>query len=249
MGVPGWLSRGLRATYDDACIMVMFNEAPYSDCVVALRRGIEHGCPVSGALWSVLFDPIVRRPVASLPPQGYSLACFADDLAAALCNALIGLRALIPVLLETGAAEGLILHAGKPKLLSFSSVSDFALRRALADVPVASSFEVVREGVYLGVPIGTGALCKEFDAAILKFLGNNKGADAKHGISSRVWRAPCLRVLTESGPRDWSTMQRLLVCDEFHTFQNLIQIRAKETTHCVVRSIRDDVLGMQRGPG
>lgn len=31
MGVPGWLSRGLRATYDDTCMMVMFNEAVYSD--------------------------------------------------------------------------------------------------------------------------------------------------------------------------------------------------------------------------
>lgn len=121
-----------------------------------MRRGIKQGCLASDALRSVLFDPIVRRIVPSLPPRGYSLTCFADNLATALGNAVIVLRALILVLLEMGGVAGLILHVGKTKLLNFSYGSDFAFRRALADVPVVGSFEVVREGVYLGAPIGMG---------------------------------------------------------------------------------------------
>lgn len=61
---------------------------------------IKQGCLASGALWAPLFDPMVRRLVAALPPHGYAVACFADDLAAALGKVVLGLRRLIPVLLE-----------------------------------------------------------------------------------------------------------------------------------------------------
>lgn len=51
-------------------------------------------------LWALLFNLVVRRLVSALPPRGYSLTYFADDLAAAMGNASSGLRALVPVLLE-----------------------------------------------------------------------------------------------------------------------------------------------------
>lgn len=38
-----------------------------------LRRGIKQGCPAGGALWSLLFDPIVRRLVSSLARCRFAL--------------------------------------------------------------------------------------------------------------------------------------------------------------------------------
>lgn len=72
---------------------------------------------VGASLWELLFDLIARRLVARLPPRGYALTCFADDLATALRNLVLGLRLLVPVLLETLPAAGLALHVGKNKVL------------------------------------------------------------------------------------------------------------------------------------
>lgn len=43
MRVPTWLSQGLRATYTDTCMTMMFNCAVFTDFVVVLRRGIKQG--------------------------------------------------------------------------------------------------------------------------------------------------------------------------------------------------------------
>lgn len=86
-------------------------------------------------------------------------------------NVVRGLRALMPVLLEMGPAAGLDLHVGKTRVLNYSSASTFAMRRALEDVPMASSFIIAGHGVYLGVPLGPESIGEEFDAAILKYQG------------------------------------------------------------------------------
>lgn len=116
-----------------------------------------------------MFDLVVTRLVNARPPRGYSLTCFADDLAAALGNAISGLRALVSVLLEMRPAAGLVLQVRETKLLNFSDRDDFELRRRLADIPLAGSFAVPRFGIYLGVLVGTEALGREFDDAVLKY--------------------------------------------------------------------------------
>lgn len=97
---------------------ILINGEVFGDVVILLRRGIKQGCPASGALWTLLFDPIVRLLVATLPPHGYELTCFADDFATALGNLVLGLRLLVPVLLEMLPAAGLALHAGRTKVRS-----------------------------------------------------------------------------------------------------------------------------------
>lgn len=84
VGVPAWLADGLRATYDSTDMTIMYDGTVFAEMIVSLRRGIKQGCPTSGALWSLLFGPIVHRLVSVLQPIGYSLTVFADDLATAL---------------------------------------------------------------------------------------------------------------------------------------------------------------------
>lgn len=93
MGIPTWPAAGLRATYDGTGMTIMFDGTVFDAMIVSVRRGIKQGCPASGTLWSLLFDPILRRLVFTLPSVGYSLTCFADDLATALGNVMLGLRA------------------------------------------------------------------------------------------------------------------------------------------------------------
>lgn len=169
MGVPSRLLRRLRSTYDATTMTLLINGEVLNDIVMCLRRGIKQGCPASGALWALLFDPMVRRLVSELPPHRYVLTCFADDFATALGNAVLGLRLPIPVFLEMLPAAGLAVHEGKTKVLTYSSSSDFGLRRRLADIPMAESFTVARRGVYLGILVGRGCVGREFDAALMKY--------------------------------------------------------------------------------
>lgn len=52
---------------------IMFDGTVFDEMIVSLRRGIKQGCPASGAMWSLPFDPSVRRLVFALPLVGYSL--------------------------------------------------------------------------------------------------------------------------------------------------------------------------------
>lgn len=169
IGMPGWLARGLRLTHESARMTVMFNGEVFHDIVISLRRGIKQGCPASSALLALFLDPIARRLVAVLPPLGYALTCFVDDLAAALGNALVGLRLLLPVLLEMLLAAGLALHAGKTRVVNFSASTDFDIRRRIADILVVGAFMVARSGVYLRVPVGPDSVGHEFDQALIKY--------------------------------------------------------------------------------
>lgn len=78
MGIPQWVRDGMRVTYGQT--MVVFNGEVYQDMIVNLRRGIMQGCPASGALWALLFDPIVRRQANARPHPGHCLTCLADDV-------------------------------------------------------------------------------------------------------------------------------------------------------------------------
>lgn len=64
---------------------------------------------------------------------------------------------------------GLYLHAGKTKVLNFSSCSDLEMKRCLEDIPMVGSFVISRSGVYLGLPLVVDAIGKEFDVAMLKY--------------------------------------------------------------------------------
>lgn len=83
---PDWVITALKLLYNGSFSEVAFaGEASAHGFPV--RRGILQGCPASGSLWAILFDPIVRALIdAHLEPRG-SLTAFADDLAAAFLNA------------------------------------------------------------------------------------------------------------------------------------------------------------------
>lgn len=51
-----------------------------------VTRGIHQGCPAPGALWALLYDPVVRRVWQSFLFGDGILALFADDSAVVLRN-------------------------------------------------------------------------------------------------------------------------------------------------------------------
>lgn len=84
---------------------------------LAVQRGIRQGCPSSGTLWSILYDPFVRSLLSALPPRRGRLGVFADDLGAALRHCVRDFPPLLVFLRDNARASGLALHIEKTKLV------------------------------------------------------------------------------------------------------------------------------------
>ena len=87
-GVPGWLTDLVDALYDDGDALLQLGSAECRRIVIA--SGIHQGCPASGTLWAIIFDPVLRG--LALDTDG--VVCgFADDIGIAMRNLLTGVPA------------------------------------------------------------------------------------------------------------------------------------------------------------
>eukprot|EP00972_Heterocapsa_arctica_P104008 15328747-Heterocapsa_arctica.AAC.1 len=62
-----------------------------------ITSGIKQGCPSSGSLWCILFDPVIRMLHALIEEMGGALAAFADDLGMSLKDVVAALVRLVPM--------------------------------------------------------------------------------------------------------------------------------------------------------
>lgn len=166
--LPPWVVRAVRGLMEGSVARGFLNGRVCEGASFPIRRGIRHGCPTSGSVWALLFDPVVRCLSMALPSPHDSLTCFADDLAAALVQLGAGLRALLPVFLEVFLAR-LSLNSGKCAVVNFSGQPNHSIKRVLHDVPGASQFLVVGSATYLGVLIGPLANDTFWGSAVGKY--------------------------------------------------------------------------------
>ena len=102
---------------------------------------------------------------------GGHASAFAYDVGLALPDVIRGLRQLVILLDQVGAASGLHLDWSKTVLLNFSRFSDFQVRRKLEEsVPRASGILIHSSGKYLGYLVGPSAATKVWDKPSGKFL-------------------------------------------------------------------------------
>ena len=58
MGVPSMIIKAIKKLYDNNMAQVSFgNSEPVE---FAMEQGIRQGCPLSGTLWAIMFDPVIR---------------------------------------------------------------------------------------------------------------------------------------------------------------------------------------------
>lgn len=101
--LPDWVIKAVCGLMIGSMATIYINSALFPFASVPVQRGIRQGCPSSGSVWALLFDPVVQRLIAAPPSPHDSLTCFADDLAASLIKLGAGLRSLLPVFLEVSA--------------------------------------------------------------------------------------------------------------------------------------------------
>eukprot|EP00972_Heterocapsa_arctica_P000666 96708-Heterocapsa_arctica.AAC.1 len=79
-----------------------------------MGAGIRQGCPASGTLWAIAFDPILRSLIAALDTnQLATVGGFADDLGIAVDDPMTALPLTVSFFQVVKLAAGLQLNLKK----------------------------------------------------------------------------------------------------------------------------------------
>ena len=172
LACPWWLVNADKALYRGSSVALSLGSTVSPGFLVS--SGIKRGCPMSGDIWCLIFDPFVRALVFAPRDLDASLSAFADDIGIPCGDLCECLRAIVPVIDLMSCAAGLTPNWKKAVFISFSRRSEFELRKKIEQaVPFASAGKIKRAARYLGFKSGPDAL----DAA---------------------WKRPCRRSLARA---------------------------------------------------
>ena len=105
---------------------------------------------MSGDIWCLVFDPIIRAFIFGLDDLDALLSAFADDLGVPCSDLIAAIRAVLPTVDLMKAAAGLSLNWKKTVFVNFSVYSEFELRRRIEQVvPVAATAKISEAARYL----------------------------------------------------------------------------------------------------
>ena len=149
MCCPWWLINAIEALYTGSSVTLSLGSTAGPGFL--LSSGIKQGCPMSGDIWRLIFDPFVCALVFAPRSLDASLSAFADDIGVPCGDLCECLKALIPVLDLMSSAAGLALIWKKTVFMIFPRYSDFEFRRKVEQaVPFASAAKIKRAARYLG---------------------------------------------------------------------------------------------------
>ena len=95
---------------------------------ISITSGIKQGCPVSGSLWCLVFDPIIKYLVELVGEVG-SFSAFADDIGVSVGDIIRALLIIVPVLGPIEAATCLKLNWKKTHIVNFPKFSISKLQK------------------------------------------------------------------------------------------------------------------------
>lgn len=115
MALPPRLRRVIRVMYHD--LRTVFVVGGHSCVEVRLRGGVRQACPLSGSLFAIALDPVIRYFLEQATFASCRIFAFADDLAVVLTCFVLQLEALGAMFANWFAASGLCLKARKCVML------------------------------------------------------------------------------------------------------------------------------------
>lgn len=114
------------------------------------------------------------RSCGQRPTQRYTPAAlwepFSDDLSAAFRDLVIGLRSLLPVLLQLRRAAGLCLNLDKTNIVNFGTLPDRQLEEELCGALAIPLLRVRPEATSLGFVVTSTVSDQVWNSAVQKFM-------------------------------------------------------------------------------
>ena len=144
----------LRVLYQDnsAQIFVGHTGGP----IIPISMGIKQGCPTSGSLWAIAFEPVLRRLQHLLGKDTpYALGAFADDVGLAVEHLRLGLALLLGLRESLRQGAGLRLNIRKTHIVPMNAEERANLAGLQEDMGSPwREAQTPSAGLYLGFRLG-----------------------------------------------------------------------------------------------
>jgi hypothetical protein len=156
MRIPRWFIRVLQKLYRNCLAIVVLMGLRWGR--FPMLSGIRQGCPASGTLFALAFDPCFRFIMHMLGPSRGVVTAYADDVAAAVKELFEALRLLDAAFSVVEGCSALALHPGKIVVIPLWKYVESEVRDAItAAAPRLAAASIRDHGKLLGVIIGPGA--------------------------------------------------------------------------------------------
>ena len=96
MMIPSHIIAAIKLLYENNTAVVKFGNS--KEVTFEMQQGIRQGCPLSGTLWALVFDPVVRLLSCRIDYRHTKLSAYADDMAFVLHSIKNGLPLLADAL-------------------------------------------------------------------------------------------------------------------------------------------------------
>lgn len=152
-GIPTFIINVVLFLYSEQdTLFVMNGEVVATVCI---GRGVKQGCPLSGSLFALAVDPLLRRLAQGPGPLDQGTFAYADDLALVLRLLREGLARLLPIFRRWARISGLRLRPDKRVVVPLGGQSQELVADDLQDAgEEASEMKVGDSARYLGVLVG-----------------------------------------------------------------------------------------------
>ena len=160
-GLPDFVCRFLRSICRDSITHVVFAGAERGQFLMA--RGVRQGCPESGFLFAMPFDPILRWLQESIVPRNVdnleflqpAPCAYADDIAIASSSFRDLMVVLAPAFRSIGNIAGLNLNVRKSCWVEYGNDELASLRTWISEYcEEFREMQIVRHAKYVGTMIG-----------------------------------------------------------------------------------------------
>ena len=169
IGVPCNIIRAIRKLYINNSHDISFGGSSFSGFVVS--AGMKQGCPLSGVLFVICADVLVRALLKRIPQELGMVRAYADDIALVLSRAsvLIPCLCILFEIWERATCMALNLKKCVAVPLSWLTLQSFR-DMLLVVAPQWSVFKVTTNAKYLGVYLGPGGVETSLQDPLRKYI-------------------------------------------------------------------------------
>jgi hypothetical protein len=156
MGIPSYFIHAVRQLYTDCSAMLLFNGAELDS--ILIESGIKQGCPLSGSLFALAIDPLIRYLLHTSVLGSLCLTAFADDIAIVVANLFTMLPGILESFSKWALATSLCLNYVKSAIIPlwiFDSAMIWRWLRVVA--PAFAACSISSAAKYLGIIVGPAA--------------------------------------------------------------------------------------------
>ena len=168
IGVPPNVLLLIAALYADCEALIVLNGQVVN--MFSVASGIKQGCPLSGTIFALAIDPLIRALTSRIITPPSLLSAYADDLAIVLNDLFRQLPFVIEVLRYWARASALHLNVPKCTVVPlWRAALDEVRGRLRRAIPWFAACAVEHHARYLGIALGPGAQHHLWEGALARF--------------------------------------------------------------------------------